>query len=56
MDNLHLPLSRSGVFWNYGPESKSADVYIFIPLWIYGKAIAFDVCGASSVDVSDDVE
>ncbi len=49
------PIEKWGVR-NYGPESKSADVYIFIPLWIYGKAIAFDVCGASSVDVSDDVE
>jgi hypothetical protein len=29
---------------------------LFIPLWIYGKAIAFDVFGASSVDFSDDVE
>ena len=34
-----------------GTESKPADVYI--PLWNYGKAIAIDVCGASSVDFSN---
>jgi hypothetical protein len=33
---------------------KPADVYI--PLWNYGKAIAIDICGASSVDFSINVE
>jgi hypothetical protein len=49
------PIKKRGVR-NYGTESTSADVYIFIPLWSCGNAIAIDVCGASSVDISDDVE
>jgi hypothetical protein len=39
---------------NDGTESKAADVCI--PLWSYGKAIAIDICGASSVDFSINVE
>ena len=50
----------SWIFWPFSISNKltalNLNQRMFIPLWNYGKAIAIDVCGTSSVDFSINVD